>query len=87
MLKLNNNGIPNNLSVEEATGRIKNALNKHNSKISILNQIWNGAKCDLTIKVGGVTYSGTLIIEQKKVKISGNLPPIIGSMIEKVLTK
>ncbi len=87
MAKLDNNGVPHSLSTEEAINQIKDALNKHNSKVTILNQVWKGEKCDLAINVNGSTYSGTLTVERSIVRISGNFPPMIESMLKKVLSQ
>ncbi len=77
--------IEHDLSDKEATKRIKDALNKHDSKASDLNYNWEGNKCTLSSKSKKGLVYGTLLVKHLEVRISGDFPPMAESMLKEKL--
>jgi len=70
--------IPHTLSQQEALTRIQNALPQlkvqHSDKISDLEETWSGNTGTFKFKLSGFKVSGSVIVEDSVVIITGDLP-------------
>jgi hypothetical protein len=70
--------IPHKLNREEALRRAKSILDgvkkEFADKIHDLSELWNADTGKFSFSVWGFSFSGTLIVKQNKIEISGKIP-------------
>jgi len=70
--------IPHTLSSQEALTRIQNVLPQlkaqHSDKISDLEETWSGNIGTFKFKLSGIKVSGSVVVEDSVVIITGDLP-------------
>jgi len=70
--------VPHNLGKQEALARIKNLLgelkSQYGDQIQNLQENWSGNRGTFSFSAMGFSVSGELVVEDRQVRLNGNLP-------------
>lgn len=74
--------VPHELSQEEAVSRIKSLVNslkrQYGDQVGDVSEQWHDNQCDFTVKMKMFRISGSILVDDSKAEIRGNMPPGTG---------